>query len=89
MFTRSITIKELFEYPELYINDFGYNVFNAVNTEPPANTTHALTDNNAFQLPVINVHEKDGQHPEEVSIADPTNHVYAEGSFLLITFTIP
>ena len=66
-----IAVKELFEYPELYINDFGYNVFNATNTTPPASIANASTDNSDFHSMVINVHEKDGQHPEEVSVADP------------------
>jgi membrane-bound lytic murein transglycosylase D len=47
-----IAIKELFEYPELYMKDFGYNVFNVIkkNADKPA-----AVDSTEFTSMVVNV----------------------------------
>ncbi|MEO6231116.1 MAG: lytic transglycosylase domain-containing protein [Ferruginibacter sp.] len=62
-----IAVKELFEFPELYMKDFGYNVFNE---KPPAQTKisndPADTDVSIFNSMKVDVNESDGQHPVDL-----------------------
>ena len=58
-----IAVKELFEYPELYMNNFGYNVFNA---PPPTDPKFLETDDASdavFDDMTVEVNETDGVHP--------------------------
>jgi hypothetical protein len=62
-----IAIKELFEYPELYMKNFGYNVFNTTTSGRPAGiVTKSDTDISAFRTMYVNINESDGQHPLEL-----------------------
>lgn len=60
-----IAVKELFEYPELYMKNFGYNVFNATSVK----TTQELTDTSAFSSMTLAVNESDGNHPARLDTA--------------------
>jgi hypothetical protein len=55
-----IAVKELFEYPELYMKDLGYNVFSMQN--PVKNLNNSIVDTTDFQSLQLNVDEKDGKH---------------------------
>ena len=60
-----IAVKELFEYPELYMKDFGYNVFTTI-ANPSSGDAHA--DTSAFSSMTVNVKEDDGKHPQNVTV---------------------
>ena len=51
-----IAVKELFEYPELYMKDFGYNVFNTKATPAIKNKSGSqITDNTGFDAMRVKV----------------------------------
>ncbi len=63
-----IAVKELFEYPELYLKNFSYNVFSS--SKPAAQAAEVSPSSNdlsAFTSMEVKVSENDGQHPESVS----------------------
>ena len=66
-----VAVKELFEYPELYMKDFGYNVFQVVqgNADPKSHTNNA--DSAAFSSMVVKVNAGDGKHPSNVTLKEP------------------
>ena len=77
-----IAVKELFENPELYMKDFGYNVFNGKAIQHNR-IDNANADTSMFKSMVIKVSEKDGQHPDKVIVKEqgqPQNMVMAEKS---------
>lgn len=53
-----IAVKELFEYPELYMNNFGYNVFNTVRTTPK----NADTSTAALRTINVTINNSTGLH---------------------------
>ncbi len=64
-----IAIKELFEFPELYIKDFGYNMFSTAKilTNPQDKVdTHTSTDE--FNTMVVKVNEQDGSHTQNLIV---------------------
>lgn len=64
-----IAIKELFEYPELYMKNFQYNVFN--NTLPGLKKKQQdqhQKDTTVFKTLELKVTENDGIHPKDVTI---------------------
>lgn len=70
-----IAIKELFEYPELYIKNFNYNIFSS---KPAAvvEDDEPETDKNLFGNLEVNVNEKDGLHPD---VTEDKKLMQAEG----------
>ena len=66
-----IAVKELFEYPELYIHDFGYNVFNAFKTPATESFNNDAGDTTAFNSMVLNVAQDDGNHPDKLALKEP------------------
>jgi hypothetical protein len=63
-----IAVKELFEYPELYMKDFGYNLFNTKITSPQKSKTDATnTDNPDFGTMSVKVSTDDGYHPADLT----------------------
>lgn len=62
-----IAVKELFEYPELYMKNFGYNIFS---TQPTSKNKKANdgqdSDISDFSSMKVDINEADGQHPETV-----------------------
>jgi hypothetical protein len=56
-----IAVKELFEYPELYIKDFGYNVFNRGATDK-INEVNRSVDSTKFGAMEVTVNQNDGKH---------------------------
>jgi len=60
-----IAVKELFEYPELYMKDFGYNVFNIKTTSKLKNEKGADNiDKTGFDAISVKVDPNDGYHPK-------------------------
>lgn len=70
-----IALKELFEFPELYMKDFGYNVFNISNVAP--NLNGAAADTSLFKTMVINVQENDKNHPGRINLKEPVKPMAA------------
>lgn len=62
-----IAVKELWEYPELYMKDFGYNVFNAQAAGLIQNiANYNNTDAADFSTMVINVDAKSSNYPTQI-----------------------
>lgn len=60
-----IAVKELFEYPELYIKNFGYNVFSSSTTSKVKGQNESKNGiEPGFGDMKVSVNEKDGNHPE-------------------------
>ncbi|MEO6849065.1 MAG: hypothetical protein ABI166_00480, partial [Mucilaginibacter sp.] len=59
-----IAVKELFEFPELYMKNFGYNVFS--NDAPKNKIADEVTDVTSFSSMTLNINEKDGNHPDNL-----------------------
>ncbi|MEO6818175.1 MAG: lytic transglycosylase domain-containing protein [Ginsengibacter sp.] len=62
-----IAVKELFEYPELYMNNFGYNVFKPSPTPEKNQINNSEEDLTVFNSMTVNVDEADGKHPENLN----------------------
>ncbi len=60
-----IAVKELFEYPELYMKNFGYNVFTTSQTNPQSQEEN-VSDTAAFSSMELKVNENDGNHPDRL-----------------------
>lgn len=59
-----IAVKELFEYPELYMNDFGYNIFTTAARPGSKNQdNNNISDKLNIGGMTIKVDETDGVHP--------------------------
>ena len=68
-----IAVKELFEYPELYMKDFGYNVFNTKISSLTKNKFQSAdSENPGFDAMRVKVTTDDGNHPNDL-IAKNTN----------------
>lgn len=63
-----IAVKELFEYPELYMSDFGYNVFNSAQNN--TQQSNIKTDVAAFNSMQVKVDVKDGAYPDEIVVKE-------------------
>ena len=61
-----IAVKELFENPELYMKDFGYNVFNPSQEDVQIAPETDDTDVAEFGSMKVDINESDGQHPEDL-----------------------
>ncbi len=68
-----IAVKELFEYPELYMKDFGYNVFKSITPPSKINLQNSQVDENVFKSMEVKVDLGDGQHPDSVSAKETIN----------------
>lgn len=66
-----IAVKELFEFPELYMKDFGYNIFNTSKGSKTNNANDAVNANIGGMT--VKVDENDGEHP--VNLKSTTNTV--------------
>jgi membrane-bound lytic murein transglycosylase D len=63
-----IAVKELFEYPELYMTDFGYNVFNTV-AQNKAQQNNVAADVAVFKsMQVVDV--KNSEYPDEIVVKE-------------------
>ncbi|MEO6328785.1 MAG: lytic transglycosylase domain-containing protein [Ginsengibacter sp.] len=66
-----IAVKELFEYPELYMKNFGYNVFNTVSPKlPTQEDLPDVSDASTFSSMTLKVDENDGNHPDRLDTAN-------------------
>ena len=61
-----IAVKELFEYPELYMKDFGYNVFNKKTTSKIKNEKDADIDKTDFNALSIKVKADEGNKSDKL-----------------------
>lgn len=63
-----IAVKELFEYPELYIKNFTYNVFNPALATGKSKGPGGIESNTKdFMSMKVTINEKDGLHAQNVS----------------------
>ena len=69
---RIIAVKELFEYPELYMKNFGYNIFTTTKAAPKSNVKETADDISSFHSMEVKVAENDGQHPDKIVVKEPT-----------------
>jgi hypothetical protein len=60
-----IAVKELFEYPEYYIKDFGYNIFNAL--QSPANLQKPQADTTSFNSMTVDASKNDSLLNDSIS----------------------
>jgi hypothetical protein len=59
-----IAVKELFEFPELYMHDFGYNIFTKkANPNSKDQNTNNISDKLNIGGMTVKVDESDGAHP--------------------------
>ncbi|MEO6254561.1 MAG: lytic transglycosylase domain-containing protein [Ferruginibacter sp.] len=58
-----IAVKELFEFPELYMQDFGYNIFTSSGSGKSKNKGFDDADNLNIGGMTVKVNENDGEHP--------------------------
>jgi membrane-bound lytic murein transglycosylase D len=65
-----IAVKELFEYPELYMKNFNYNVFSSSAKVTKKSKEDDNVDLTEFSSMTVKVSENDGQHPENVEVKD-------------------
>ena len=71
-----IAVKELFEYPELYLKNFSYNIFNTSKSSAQIKEAETpSTDLSSFTSMEVKVNENDGQHPETVSGNNETPNI--------------
>jgi hypothetical protein len=66
-----IAIKELFEHPEYYMEDFGYNIFSTINRADSMKIADELIDSTLFSSMQVNVAQNDGMHPDNINIKEP------------------
>lgn len=66
-----IAIKELFEYPELYMKDFGYNVFSVVRNNTLVNGNTTSNDAGVFNSMTVKVSAIDGKYPDNIIVKEP------------------
>lgn len=83
-----IAVKELFEYPELYMKDFGYNVFNA--NAKPVKTSGGSDEDEDFKSMSVKVMSKTAGAPK-VKLAYYTAHIedarkFKDGDLIKIIF---
>ena len=59
-----IAVKELFQYPELYMHDFGYNIF-TTNAKSGTKSQDAINGSEKLNLGgmTVKIDESDGEHP--------------------------
>ena len=60
-----IAVKELFEYPELYMQGFGYNIFTNTKQNETAKGSKKNDDEKVDLGMKVKVDENDGEHPED------------------------
>lgn len=81
-----IAIKELYEYPELYMKGFGYNVFTTTPDPKKNGENKTGTDLSGFGVMKVDVNAADGLHPENINQGLKKNSTtVTEGTFYTIT----
>ncbi|WP_162903264.1 lytic transglycosylase domain-containing protein [Taibaiella koreensis] len=83
-----IAVKELFEYPELYMKDFGYNVFNA--DARPVNARGGSDNDEEFKTMSVKVMSKTAKTPK-VKLSYYSAHIenarkFSDGDLVKIVF---
>jgi membrane-bound lytic murein transglycosylase D len=78
-----IAVKELFEYPELYMHGFGYNIFTTTKSNDVINTKEKKEIEKLNLGMTVKVDETDGVHPETldkqlkgIKKPDPANEMF-------------
>jgi len=81
-----IAIKELYEYPELYMKGFGYNVFTTTPDPKKTGDNKSGNDLSGFGVMKVDVNAADGLHPENISQGlKKNNTAVTEESYYAIT----
>lgn len=84
-----IAVKELFEYPELYMKGFGYNVFSTVPQKKKNDLQNTIVDEKVFEKMEVQVMEKKTEKKVESKYV--TAHItgkyknFRDGDFVSIT----
>ncbi|WP_158070030.1 lytic transglycosylase domain-containing protein [Cnuella takakiae] len=65
-----VAVKELFEYPEVYLKFFRYNVFRIKGNADQIERETNLAGEASFQKANIKVHTNDGAHPEKPGLGN-------------------
>jgi len=73
-----IAIKELYEHPEYYMQDFGYNVFATMNGGNSLKIENKSMDSALFNSMQVNVAQNDGIHPDNINIKEPPKPTNAD-----------
>jgi hypothetical protein len=68
-----IAVKELFEFPELYMENFGYNIFTTIKNDKSKNDK-GINDNEKLNIGgmTVKVDENDGEHPVNLNAKTKT-----------------
>jgi len=81
-----IAIKELYEYPELYMKGFGYNVFTTAPDPKKTGENKSGNDLSGFGVMKVDVNAADGLHPENINQGlKKNNTAVTDESFYSIT----
>ena len=73
-----IAVKELWENPEFYISDFGYNLFNSINSVVINKSSSVLdTDDATFSSLKMDVDNRKGFYPKKVQVKELTKEEIA------------
>ncbi len=84
-----IAVKELFEYPEIYMKNFGYNVFNA-NSKKSKKTINDDEDDNSADFKSLTLKGKTNNAPKETKFKYLMAHIkgtyknFKDGDFITI-----
>ena len=63
-----IAVKELFQYPELYMHDFGYNIFtNTGKSAPKSQNKNSVSEKINVGGMTVKIDETDGVHPANLN----------------------
>jgi hypothetical protein len=68
-----IAVKELFEFPELYMEDFGYNIFTTTKSNK-SNNPNGKNDTEKLNIGgmTVKIDENDGEHPVNLNVKTKT-----------------
>jgi hypothetical protein len=63
-----IAVKELFEYPEIYMKNFQYNIFNAATKKIKGAEKEDGDDDEMFKAVTVNIQKDDGTHLDNYAL---------------------
>ena len=82
-----IAVKELFEYPELYMKDFGYNIFNKTSAGKSKKANNILDAGKPETGGmIVKVNENDGEHPLKLDKRSKNSTVSAKENSSKVKF---
>lgn len=82
-----IAVKELFEYPEIYMKDFGFNIFNKTSAGKSKKANNIPdTDKPETGGMTVKVNENDGEHPLKMAKRSKSSNVSAKENSSKVKF---